>query len=162
MKTILLIRHAKAEWSGKDGSDFSRALSNAGIQEAVSISAQLMNKQYQLDVIVCSAALRTIQTANIIGKALSIPDVNIIYSDILYQADENTIEQVVQSLHDENNNIAVIAHNPGITDYVNRLIPNTQIDFMPTCGVFAVQSNCTKWSDFSASDKTLLFVSFPK
>ena len=115
-----------------------------------------------MDVIICSAALRTIQTANIIGKALSIPDANIIYSDKLYQADANTIEQVVQSLRDENNSIAVIAHNPGITDYVNRLIPDTQIDFMPTCGVFAVQSNCVHWKDFPVSEKTFRFICFPK
>jgi phosphohistidine phosphatase len=162
MKTILLIRHAKAEWSGKDGTDFCRALSDSGIHEATSISGQLINKKCQLDAIVCSSSLRTIQTANIIGKELGIPPANMIYPDKLYHADANTIEQVVQSLSDENNSIALIAHNPGITDYVNVLMPGTNIDFMPTCGVFAVQSNCVNWKDFPASEKTLLFVCFPK
>jgi len=57
--------------------------------------------------------------------------------------------------------IAIFAHNPGITEFVNDLT-DSHLDDMPTCGVFAVKANVTHWKLFAASEKEFLFLIIPE
>jgi phosphohistidine phosphatase len=45
---------------------------------------------------------------------------------------------------------------------VNSLDEEVYIDNMPTCGVFAVQSETDTWENFAESKKTFLFFDYPK
>jgi phosphohistidine phosphatase len=55
----------------------------------------------------------------------------------------------------------VFSHNPGITEFVNELT-KTQIDVMPTCGIFAMNVHTKSWADFKSAKKDFLFFDYPK
>ena len=70
--------------------------------------------------------------------------------------------EVAASLDDKYDNVAIFSHNPGITDFVNSLCKDVQIDDMPTCGIFAVEIAIENWIDFKKAEKKFLFFDYPK
>jgi phosphohistidine phosphatase len=162
MKTLFIIRHAKAEWRSENGSDFSRALCSTGVNEVKFIGNQLLHKNVVIDAIVFSSALRTMQTAQQIANICGIEEFNMYAEPLLYLADADNIETIVTEFADDKNNMAVVCHNPGITEFAHSLVPNKFSDSMPTCAVVAVKGNTENWSDFAKSKKELLFVLSPE
>ena len=71
----------------------------------------------------------------------------------LYLAHSNTIENLVFQLPDEINTIAVVAHNPGVTDYANTLVTHPFMNSMPTGAVIAVKCNSDNWADFYSGNR---------
>ena len=161
MKTLIIIRHAKAEWSSPNSSDFSRALCSEGTKEAKYISQQLLHKNVLIDAIVFSNALRTMQTAQLISIACNIAEQDLYAEPLLYQADADKIESIVKQFPDDKNNIAIVSHNPGITDFANSLVSHVYAHSMPTCAVIAVKSNSENWTSFTTAKKELMFVLSP-
>ena len=83
------------------------------------------------------------------------------FSDILYQATPQNITDVVSSMNNETNSVAVFTHNPGITDFINHLELDVNIDDMPTCGVFSFQIKTNDWRLFNVAEKKYLFFDYP-
>jgi phosphohistidine phosphatase len=67
----------------------------------------------------------------------------------------------MSKLEDSVDTVAVFAHNPGITLFVNELT-HTKIDDMPTCGIFAIQADISSWKDFEEGKKAFWFFDYPK
>ena len=80
----------------------------------------------------------------------------------LYHASPETFFEVVQSLNDAANTVALFSHNPGITAFVNQLTEAVRIDNMPTCGIFAVSMEGVSWKHFKQEKKDFLFFDYPK
>ena len=83
------------------------------------------------------------------------------FIDELYGAEENTFYRVIADVSNKFEHIAIFSHNPGITGFAN-LISSTRIDNIPTCGVFAVKIDASKWSDFKDAKKEFWFFDYPK
>lgn len=162
MKTLFIIRHAKAEWRSENGSDFSRTLCSEGVYEAKNIGLQLLRKNVVVDAIVFSSALRTMQTAQQIANTFGKDGVNLCAEPLLYQADAECIETIIAQFADDKNNIAIVCHNPGVTEFAHSLVSNKFSDAMPTCAVVAVKSDAKSWSEFTAGKKELLFACSPE
>ena len=79
----------------------------------------------------------------------------------LYEAPESNFYNVIETLDDKFDSVAIVAHNPGITNFINTL-NCYPIDNMPTCAVYAIKINSDKWIDFKKSKKEFLFFDFPK
>jgi phosphohistidine phosphatase len=69
---------------------------------------------------------------------------------------------VINELQADADTVAIFAHNPGITDFVNSLCKNASTDSMPTCAVFAVQADIKEWKDFADAERKFLFMDYPK
>jgi len=162
MKTLYIIRHAKSSWANFDQSDFERPLNDRGNENAPEMAKRLLNKHINIDVFISSPALRARQTCEHFCKVFKADKKQIKFVDALYHAHQSTIKNVIAQTDDNFQSIAVFTHNPGITDYVNTLVEKVYIDNMPTCGIFAVQSQTDSWEDFSTADKTFLFFDYPK
>ena len=61
MKTLVLMRHAKSNWSG-DLSDFDRPLNSRGISSARALGNWLRSNDLLPDFALVSAAKRTVET----------------------------------------------------------------------------------------------------
>ena len=81
--------------------------------------------------------------------------------DKLYHAPAHVYYDILDDLDDDFKTIAIFAHNPGITDFVNSL-SETTIDNMPTCGIFAVKVQIKNWSEFRDAEKNFWFFESPK
>lgn len=111
MKQLLLIRHAKAE--GHEADDFVRKLSHKGEHDAQKLAKHLKETGLIPQQVVASPAKRTKTTAQIIIDALHLPAA--ILNDLIYEADERTLMKVINSFNNEQNFIALVGHNPGIS-----------------------------------------------
>ena len=70
MKTILLMRHAKAEHGVPGQRDFDRALAQRGTEDALRMGRALEKMGVVPDAIVTSQAVRAKETAEVSAKAM--------------------------------------------------------------------------------------------
>jgi len=54
-----------------------------------------------------------------------------------------------------------VAHNPGITEFVNQLSPEFSVDNMPTCGVVAAKVDAEEWADFPNAKRQVFLFEYP-
>lgn len=160
MKIVLIIRHAKAE-SAFTLNDFDRPLNERGKKDAPVMAQRIADKQINIDAFISSNAKRAKTTASLFCETMGGSEDDLVLVNKLYHAAPEIFYDVIVSADDTLNTIAVFAHNPGITYFVNELCA-VQIDNMPTCAVFAVSADITQWKDFAAAKKQFLFFDYPK
>jgi phosphohistidine phosphatase len=111
MKRLILLRHAKAERSAPSGRDFDRPLSPRGLDDAARAGRVLAAAGLIPDVVLVSAAARTVQTWEQASPAL--PDAKVQIRQDLYNAPSERLQAVAEAEHDAQT-VLVIAHNPGV------------------------------------------------
>jgi phosphohistidine phosphatase len=126
------------------------------------MAARLIKKKLTINAFVSSPAARAKKTAELFAKAYNLLPDEIVFISSLYHAPVSVFYEVIKTLPDEQDTIALFSHNPGITYFVNELVPNVRIDNMPTCGIFAISINTNHWKDFTKSQKKLLFFDWPR
>ena len=161
MKQLFIIRHAKSSWDIGVLNDFDRGLNQRGHSDAPIMAKRLINRNISIDLFVSSTAKRALTTATYFAEAYYKVEKDILKVDELYHAMPNVFYKTIADLNDEFNNVALFSHNPGITEFINELT-KTQIDDMPTCGVFAVNVHTNSWADFKSAKKEFLFFDYPK
>lgn len=162
MKTLLMIRHAKSSWGISSLNDFDRPLNERGKKDAPVMAQRIHDRKIVIDAFVASPAKRAKKTAELFCNVYHKPVSDIIFVSALYHASPEVFFEVIEQLHDDLNCVAVFSHNPGITEFVNELTENKKVDNMPTCSIFAVTGNITKWKDFKKAKKEFLLFDFPK
>jgi len=160
MKQLLVIRHAKSGWDSFTFNDFDRTLNERGHQDAPMMAKRLLKNKIKIVAFISSPAIRAFTTAAYFAKAYDVKESSILQIPELYHAPASVFFNVISKIDDALNTVAVFAHNPGITDFVNELT-DTQIANMPTCAVFAVKANISHWKSFKSAEKDFLFFDYP-
>jgi phosphohistidine phosphatase len=160
VKTLLIIRHAKAE-SSFTLNDFERSLNDRGKKDAPEMALRLKAKNIHIDAFISSPAARAKKTATLFCQTLGGNTSDIIFISALYHAPANVFYETIKTVDKKYNTIAIFAHNPGITHLVNELT-NVKVDNMPTCAVFAISTPAAEWKDFANTKKEFLFFDYPK
>jgi phosphohistidine phosphatase len=161
MKTLLLIRHAKASWDDPSMKDFDRPLNDRGKKDTPVMAQRLLARKVIPDILVSSPAKRAKATALLFAKELGYPEEKILWKAELYHAGIAVHMEVISRLDDRHDTAAVFSHNPGISIFADSLT-TFEIDHLPTCGIFAVKVHTGSWSKFQAAEKEILFFEFPK
>lgn len=134
-KRLILIRHAKSSWSDPFSDDHARVLNDRGRASAKAIGVWLRDQGFIPDVVLCSDAARTQETAE-----LALPDAKLALSARLYHAAPDTILDLVRRQTAQT--IAVIGHNPGIGMLANALVKTTpqhhRFSDYPTCATTVI------------------------
>lgn len=162
MKTIYIIRHAKSSWADHFLSDFERTLNARGRQDAPMMAERFKQRGIKPDGFVSSPAMRAKTTAEIFASTLGYPSGDITYVNELYHATLSTLWTVISWFNDALNSVALFGHNPGLTDLANSMTETIRIDNLPTCGIFAVQIECTSWAEAEHAHREFLFFDYPK
>ena len=160
-KIVYIIRHAKSRHAFPGESDFSRPLNETGLQQVEKMAARLSEIKDRIDMIFCSSALRTKQTAIGLATAWGLDPNKIQFVDELYHASEETITRFISSINKTYNTALIVVHNPGVTDFVNEMTTDFKIDDVPTCGVIGIEIKSDSWEDFKKTDKKIISWSFP-
>jgi phosphohistidine phosphatase len=161
MKTLILVRHAKSDWSHEGLSDIERPLNDRGRKDAPEMAKRLRKKGLKIDLFLSSPAKRAFRTARFFAEEFDVKKDDIQVEKKLYGAMPNQFEEVIASLKDKDDIIAIFSHNPGITDFANSLC-EVRTDNIPTCGMFAVQADVDSWAAFAKAEKKFLFYDYPK
>jgi phosphohistidine phosphatase len=161
MKTLTLVRHAKSSWKDSSLSDRDRPLSKRGKRDAPEMGRRLAAAGIRPSLIVSSPAVRAWSTAKIIADEIGYPREFLQRDSALYLASVNGILDVIVSQDAGFNNLMLVGHNPGFTDFANYLVPGLTNN-MPTAGVVSVELDTDDWSLYDKPDVELLLHDFPK
>jgi phosphohistidine phosphatase len=161
-RTLVMIRHAKSSWANPLQSDFERALNERGERDAPMMGARLKGAGILPDLIISSTAKRAKSTAKKIAAALDYDHSRIQLLDNLYHCIPSVFEETIYGVNDLIKTLFIVAHNPGITDFVNQLSPKFKIDNMPTCGIVAAKMDMEEWNQFVNAAKQVFLFDYPK
>ena len=161
MKNLFIIRHAKSDQSFF-GNDFERPLNARGKTDAPIMANRLLDKNFKIDALIASPAVRAAKTATIFAETLKMHLNEIIFISSLYHAAAEVFYEEISCLPETLNSVAIFSHNPGITYFVNSLHTSMRVDNMPTCAIFAISTDIKEWADFNKAKKEFLFFDFPK
>ncbi|HEX7458858.1 MAG TPA: histidine phosphatase family protein [Ginsengibacter sp.] len=161
MKTLLLIRHAKSSWNNVILPDFERPLNERGKYDAPLMAKRIKEKKIEIDAFVSSPAKRAKKTAEIFMDEFNAKGKKLIFIPSLYEATSEKFYDAIENLKDKYDTVALFAHNPGITDFINSL-ECSPVYNMPTCGVYAVKIKIKNWKEFRKANKEFLFFDYPK
>jgi phosphohistidine phosphatase len=139
--TLLVLRHAKSDWStGED--DRLRPLADRGRRQAPVVARWLADRGSAIDLAVVSPAVRARATWDLVAAELAVvPRVTV--DDRVYGAGLEELVAVVAALPDEASTVLLVGHNPGLEDLVEDLTGNPVP--MPTSAI-AVLDVPSAWS----------------
>jgi phosphohistidine phosphatase len=161
MKTLILVRHAKATKSMFNIEDIDRPLIEKGIQDTYSMSHWLKMHKYIPDLIITSPAVRAYGTGMIMARILDYPVNNIKITYSLYEQGEEGYVDVLLSIKNEYKTVMLFAHNPDITNFVMSHCERFNED-IPTTGVIGLDLKIKAWEEIQDCKGTLKFFEFPK
>ena len=156
-----MIRHAKSSWANPLQSDFERPLNDRGMRDAPIMAEKLKKLGIIPDLIIASTAKRAKQTAKKIAKELGYDPDNIKWEEKLYHCIPSVFDEVIYEVGDAIKTIFIVAHNPGITGFVNQLSPDFSIDNMPTCAVVAAHVNAKDWNTYAIAERKVFLFEYP-
>lgn len=146
MKRLTLMRHAEARWKDADLSDLERPLNRRGTAAAEAMARRLLELQLVPDLLLVSPARRTRQTAEIVARELAIPARRVLHDEALYLASADDVLKVVHATGPRVGHLQIIAHNPGISELVQRLVPEADASGLAAAALCSISFETTHWT----------------
>ncbi len=159
MKTIYLVRHAKA--GSAPSGDFDRNLNEAGLKAAHFMAELLEEKSVSPDLVIASPAIRALATAEIFCDILGYPKEQIERRIEVYEGGAGRLLKIVQQISDNCSTAMLFGHNPTMTAFSN-LLSGGRIDSLATCAVVQIDLDIKSWSAAKAETGRQVWYDFPK
>ena len=124
MKTLTLLRHAKAGLDDPGSRDFDRTLNAKGRRAATQVGAYLQRERVGFDHVVASPALRVVETLSAVeaGYASALAPA---WDRRIYLASAVTLLDLVQGTDAGVERLLLVGHNPGLEDLAMWLVPTS-------------------------------------
>lgn len=157
MKRLILMRHAKSDWNHPGLSDHDRPLNQRGRKAAPAMGAWLIAEGFAPDWALVSSAERTQETFRLV--ALGCPAKT---EPSLYNAGADAILKVIQGADEAADTLIVIAHQPGMQEVANMLLPEWEVDEYPTAKAAILTFDAPSWFEVSWGEGRLVAEMAPK
>ena len=155
MKNLLVMRHAKSDWTVPGQSDFERTLNDRGLKDLPRI-ARVLRAWGEPERIIASSAARARHTAEgIVADSEAIH-----FDDRLYLASPQTLTSVVQQTDARVESALVVAHNPGLEDWIGELC-GCRLR-LPTAAIACLQLDLKRWNELSSGSGQLQWFIVPR
>ena len=159
-KTLLLMRHAKSDWSVAGRSDWERPLNKRGERDAPRMGRLIEEEGLVPDHVLCSDAKRAFRTAELAAEAFHFEE-ELDATHALYLADSPDFLSVLRELDSSIKTVLLVAHNPG-TEYFIEALTGAAVD-VPTATLAHIKLHCDTWSALTATgDYELVQIWRPK
>lgn len=112
-KTLIILRHGKAETGTATQDDHARRLTPRGQEAAGLMGTYLAQQGYRPDKVLCSTAARTSETFAAAQKAYGQP-LNVEYSRKIYHASAEELLKHISDTPENVNTLLLVGHNPGL------------------------------------------------
>ena len=160
MKHLTLIRHAKSDWSDAALNDFDRPLNKRGKKAAPLMGSRIAAAKEVPQLLVSSPAKRARKTAQLIARELAIDQEGIRYHEEIFAAKDTQLVKLIRGFSADLH-IALIGHNPGLTDLGQWLCAEAP-DWLPTCAVLTLKLDIHKWSELDRGCAEIISYDYPK
>jgi phosphohistidine phosphatase len=161
LKILTIVRHAKSSWKDTSLSDRKRPLNRRGERDAPVMGRRIHEHGIRPSLIITSPAKRAWATAKIIAREINYPLEFLQREDRLYLASLDEILDTIVAQDNGFNNLMIVGHNPGLTDFANFLVPGLTNN-LPTAGVVSVEIDQDDWSLYTRPQARLLVHDWPK
>ncbi|MDQ6961857.1 MAG: histidine phosphatase family protein [Mariprofundaceae bacterium] len=161
MRTLILTRHAEANWGQAGMADFDRPLNAQGLQDAALMSDQLASSDVNVQKIMSSTAKRAHSTTSYFAKALGISTEQINYQKDLYLASPTMLLKKISLCSDQISQLMVVSHNPGLSELIEILTHRYMHD-LPACAVMAIRFDLEHWADIVTGQGEVIYDEYPK
>ncbi|MBT3194203.1 MAG: histidine phosphatase family protein [Verrucomicrobia bacterium] len=161
MKQITLVRHAKSSWH-RGLRDIDRPLNARGERDAPLMAMHLRKQGFSPDILISSPATRAATTAEEIARGIGYDTNQILWEDTIYEAASSNLIELITNLEPQHKNVAIVGHNPGMTELANQLQHTAPIDNIPTCGVVTIELPIEHWTEVPQTLGTLQRFEAPK
>ena len=166
MRSLYLLRHAKSSWSDPTLPDRERPLSPRGRRDAKRIAEHLVEAGIMPDLVLCSSALRTRETLELIEPALGAgPPVRL--EAELYGASAETLLGRLRAVPETVASVMLIGHNPGLQELA-LVLASTGAELerletkFPTAALATLVLPTATWGRLSRADAALAAYVVPK
>jgi len=144
MKTLILLRHAKASRDDPSLKDFDRPLNHRGEDDAKLMGRYLRNEKLVVDAVVSSPARRALTTTELFLKAANI-SLEPALEDRIYEAGLPQLLRIVSEMDSAHQTVLLIGHNPGFEELAESL--TGQYIRLPTAALVVIDLSVDRWSD---------------
>ena len=122
------------------------------------MALRLLDRGEQLEAVISSSAVRALGIAEVISNTLAI---SLAVEPELYTFSAKGLYQQLKALPDHYQRLAVVSHNPAITDVTIQLLGNVT-DNLPTSGIVAIDCDIDHWHKLSPQHCRMDYIDFPK
>lgn len=154
MRTLSLLRHAKSSWDDNALTDFERPLAPRGEAAAPLMGRHMRDIGLAPDLVICSAALRTRETARLALAEFGGDAPPIVYDERIYEASTADLLSRLQEVDAAIEHVLMIGHNPGLQRLVLQLTGGrlgadaAQIaEKLPTGALVVMALDIARWED---------------
>jgi len=152
MPELLILRHAKSDWSTGEA-DFDRPLNARGKRDAPRMGRWLKAQGLIPDFLVSSPARRARKTALKVARAMDFEETGIRWEEAIYEAPVGRLITVLRDCPVTARRVLLIGHNPGLEQLLVSLCPavETPADgkLLPTATLVHLHLN-GNWPDLGA------------
>lgn len=160
MKTVYLVRHAKAIERDSSTPDFERYLIKQGKNESIVMAKILKGKNAIPDIVLSSPAKRAIETAQIFSKILEYPLKEIKLADAVYEASAKQLMEVISKVNNKYNDLMLFGHEPSLSECAVYLLKDFK-NILPKSGVICMEFKKDSWRSISKGQGILKYFDFP-
>jgi phosphohistidine phosphatase len=158
MKRLVLMRHAKSDWS-MSMADVQRPLNKRGRASAKAMGAWLRSRGYLPDTVLCSVAERTRETLKLLNIKASTR-----FEKALYLAEASEMLEVLRTAEGET--VLMLGHNPGISEFASRLLvewpAHARFHDYPTCATLVAEFDIADWNSVAFGGGHALDFAIPR
>jgi phosphohistidine phosphatase len=148
MKTLLVLRHAKADREEGSMTDHERPLTKKGVKAARRMGELLREKHLVPDLVLTSTAERARTTAELAAREAGYtPSVDLLAE--LYLAEPPAYLDALRRFGGEAERVLVVGHNPGIEALIFRL--TGAAEHMPTAALAECELPITSWTELDST-----------
>lgn len=145
MKNILIMRHAKSDWS-TGAEDFDRPLNKRGKKAAPLMGIELIKRDIVPDIIISSPAKRARQTTKRLIKKCEYKN-EVHFDKEFYFGSVSDVFTALKALENQYNRAMVVGHNPIWESLVTKLSIDNPMVIMPTAAIVSLKAPIESWND---------------
>ena len=162
MRRLTLLRHAKTEAQHSGQKDWDRVLEPRGQRDAPEMARRLRERKLKPDKMITSPAVRALATAHIFAHELHLPGTKLQQDERLYLASPKALKEVIRELGGDARHLMIVGHNPGLTEFAERVSADRSIDNMPTCAIYTLEFDLKDWSELDWNSGVNAELDYPK
>ena len=164
-RQLIILRHAKSDWSGKTLMDFDRPLAKRGHHDAPRMGQWLREQGLIPDYVLSSPAKRARQTILLACEELGIVESDIHWNPDVYAATRETLCQALAACPADTRRVLLVGHNPGLEDLLIYLCGSVTVPpdgkLLPTAAAAQLQMP-ENWTELAPGSAQLVGITRPR
>jgi len=160
MKTLFLVRHAKANPPQQGLPDHDRMLNERGRRDASEMGRRLAQRGLQPDLVIASTAARARATAQLLAAELGVPADALREDERLYASAAGKLLYIVQEQENDRDCLMLVGHNPEISELAHHF--SREMPEMPTAATARIDFDIASWTLVGSTTPLSATLDFPK